>query len=117
LVDLGVSTEELELAVPSLEDMEEYPDVIFYNVDVMLPEHRNLITEMGVQGTPTFKLWVNGELADTDTVVSTTIEPVQAAVAQALEQYEAAHAGEDGGELSQTGSDKLSIADKLSALF
>ena len=27
MVDLGVSTEELELAVPSLEDMEEYPEV------------------------------------------------------------------------------------------
>ena len=80
--------------------------MLFYNVDVTLLQHRALIQELKVSGTPTFKLWVNGELADNDTVVSTTIEPVRDAVAQALEQYEAALPTEEGVDLSQTGSNK-----------
>jgi hypothetical protein len=43
--------------------MTKYPDAIFRNVDIF--EHRELLSELGVKATPTFKLWVNGEFSTT----------------------------------------------------
>lgn len=45
-------------------------DAVFRKVDIF--EHRDLLTELGVASLPTFKIWVNGELFDTQ--VGTDLE-------------------------------------------
>ena len=92
----------------------------FYNVDIF--KHRDLLSDLGVTGTPTFKLWVNGELVDS--VVSTEIGDVEAAVTAAIEQYDPSLFDEVivndevvTDEVSASQTDSNSLADKLSALF
>jgi len=40
---------------------DKYPDAIFRKVDIF--EHKDMLADYGVQATPTFKMFVNGELS------------------------------------------------------
>ncbi len=41
--------------------MEAYPDTIFYNIDAMNFDNRDLIKELGIRAVPSFKIFVHGD--------------------------------------------------------
>ena len=72
--------------------MQKYPDAIFRNVDIF--EHRELLTELGVKATPTFKLWVNGEFSDTLEGAS-GFEDLDTLVGDLITEYETGNAEQE----------------------
>ena len=66
--------------------MEDNPTAIFKKVDIF--KHRSLLTELGITATPTFKVWVNGEMHDT--LVGMDLEPLDASIHEAYNLYDAA---------------------------
>ena len=64
--------------------MEKYPDAVFKNVDIY--QHRDLLMELGVTATPTFKLWVNGEF-DSTLAGASGFEELDGLVGTLVEEY------------------------------
>lgn len=76
--------------------MEAYPEVIFRNVDIY--SHRDLLQELGVRQTPTFKIFIDGE--EESTVVGDSLADLTAEIISAIDIYKANQEadGEAGGE-------------------
>ena len=81
-------------------------NAVFRKVDIF--EHRDLLDQLGVTSLPTFKIWVNGELYDSQ--VGTDLDTLN----QTIENAIAAYSG-DSAAFAQ--SDSTSLAAKLAALF
>lgn len=63
---------------------DKYPDAIFRKVDIF--EHRDMLADYGVQATPTFKMFVNGELAGSIEGLA-DFANLDQAVADMIEEY------------------------------
>ena len=76
--------------------METYPDVVFRNVDIY--NHRELLKELGVSQTPTFKIFIDGQ--EESTVVGDSLADLTAEIMDAIDIYQANQEadGEAGGE-------------------
>ena len=63
---------------------DKYPDAIFRKVDIF--EHRDMLADYGVQATPTFKMFVNGELSGSIEGLA-DFANLDQAVADMIEEY------------------------------
>ena len=63
--------------------MEANPDAIFKKVDIF--KHRDLLEELEITQTPTFKVWVNGEMHDT--IKGIDLDPLNDSIEMAYTKY------------------------------
>ena len=76
--------------------MRDHPDVVFRNVNIF--NHRDMLEELGVSQTPTFKIFIDG--VEESTVVGDSLKDLTAEIDKAVDKYMANQEaeGEEGGE-------------------
>ena len=107
-----------QLIAPEFELIKDtYSDVIFRKVDLW--EHKDLITKLGVEVIPTFKIFVNG--GEESSLTGSEMDALRAAVDASILAHEGHdHTDLDDSEeslLAQIGSASRSLENRLQALY